>query len=67
MTEITKEQALSRLRAKKSYGVTIADLAKEFGVSTSFMSAVLSGQKAMTKPMLAAVGVTRRTVYETQD
>lgn len=61
--EITAEHALERLRAKITYGVKIKDLAAEFGVSPPFMSAVLSGAKGMTEPMLDAVGVERRVSY----
>lgn len=64
MHEITQEQALNRFRAKKTYGVTLKDIAGEFGVSTAFVSAVMSGEKPMTEPMLKAVGVTKRTVFE---
>lgn len=65
MPEITEEQALERLRAKKGYGVKLADLAEEFGVSVPFMSNVLTGRRGMTEPMLKAIGVTRRKIYET--
>ena len=67
MKEITKEEALNRLRAMKTYGVKLSDLAARFEVSSSFVSAVLSGQKAMNEQMLEAVGVTRRTIYETNE
>ena len=65
MPEITQEEALDLLRAKKTYGVRLKDIAGEFGVSTAFVSAVLAGEKAMTDAMLASVGVSRRTIYET--
>ena len=65
--QITEDQALKRLRAKKTWGVTLADLGEEFGVSAQFISQVMSGKKPMTEPMLKAIGVTRRTVYETTD
>ena len=67
MKEITEKEALERLRAKKTYGVRISDMASEFGVSAAFMSAVLTGSKGMTEPMLLSVGVTRRVIYETQE
>lgn len=67
MPEITEEQALDRLRAKKSYGVTLADLGDEFGVSKQFIGQVLAGTKPMTDPMLKAVGVARRTIFETTE
>lgn len=64
MPEITEEQTLNRLRAKKSYGVTLADMAGDFGVTPQFVSMVLAGKKPMTDAMLAAVGVRRRVVFE---
>lgn len=67
MAEITKDQALDRLRAKISYDKKIKDLAKDFGVSSAFMSCVLSGKKSMTEKMLSAVGVRRVTTYFTED
>ena len=67
MQEITEEQALERLRDKKTYGVTLADLGAEFGVSKQFVGQVLKGSKPMTKAMLASIGVTRRTIYEAQE
>jgi antitoxin component HigA of HigAB toxin-antitoxin module len=67
MAEITKNQALNRLRAKISYDKKIKDLAKDFGVSSPFMSAVLSGKKSMTEQMLNAVGVRRVVTYFAED
>ena len=67
MQEITEEQALERLRAKKIYGGTLADLGAEFCVSAQFVCQVLAGSKPMTKAMLASIGVTRRTIYEAQE
>lgn len=63
MKEITKQDALDLLRARVAYETRIKDLATEFGVSQAFMGAVLAGQKRMTDPMLASIGVTRKTVY----
>ena len=67
MQQITEEQALERLRAKKTYGVTLADLSAEFGVSAQFVGQVLAGSKPMTDAMLDSIGVTRRTIYEAQE
>jgi hypothetical protein len=62
-SEITEEQALNRLRARIAYGRRIKDLADQFQVSIQFMSAVLSGKKKMTEPMLKSIGVRRSIVY----
>lgn len=61
--EIAESDALALLRARVTYRFNISNLADEFDVSVSFMSAVLQGKKRMTEPMLKAVGVERRTIY----
>lgn len=58
---MTEAEALNRFRERVTYGFNQSDLAKEFGVSRSFMSAVLSGQKKMTQTMLASLGLRRVT------
>ena len=63
MKEISEQEVLERLRARKSYGTLIKDLAAEFDVSVSFMSAVLLGQKRPSQKMLKAIGVERRFAY----
>jgi plasmid maintenance system antidote protein VapI len=65
--QITEDQARERLRAKIGYGRKIKDLADEMGVSNSFMSAVLKGDKPITEPMLEAIGVERQTIYVTKE
>lgn len=63
MKEISEQAARDLLRARISYGVRITAIAEEFGVSVSFMSAVLNGKKRMTDKMLKSIGVERRVIY----
>lgn len=63
MQEISEQDALERLRSRVSYGKPATALAGEFGVSQAFMSAVLSGKKRMTDPMLKSIGIERRVTY----
>lgn len=57
MTVVTREYALDLLRSRIGFDTKQTDLAEEFKVSPAFMSAVLNGQKKMTKEMMASVGV----------
>ena len=63
MHEITKEQALNRLRDKVSYDKRIKDLARDFEVSAAFMSMVLAGKKPMNANMKQFIGVKTKTCY----
>jgi hypothetical protein len=63
MKEISKQEVLERLRARKPYGTLLKDLAAEFDVSVAFMSAVLRGQKRIPDSMLGTIGVERRVAY----
>lgn len=65
--EIEAMDALKRLRAMINYECGTAELAKQFGVSRSTMSKILSGDNEMTDDMLKAVGVQRVVVYVLAD
>lgn len=63
MKEISEQEVLERLRARKPYGTLLKDLAAEFDVSVAFMSAVLLGKKRPTHRMLKTIGVEKQAVY----
>ena len=63
MKEISEQEVLERLRARKPYGTLLKNLAAEFDVSVAFMSAVLLGQKRIPDRMLRAIGVERKVAY----
>lgn len=60
---LADDDVVARLRALVPPGEPQSVLAKRFGVSTAFVSAVLSGKKKPTGPMLDAIGVERVQVY----
>ena len=66
-TPISKDDALAMLKSKISYAFKIKDMAAMFNVSCAFMSAVLSGKKQMTEPMLDHIGVERTVTYWLRD
>lgn len=61
--ELTAAEVLDLLRARFTFTFRVSDLAAEFGVSTSFMYAVLQGKKQITEPMLESIGVERVVIY----
>lgn len=56
MKIVTEEEALDMFRKRLTYTTKQRHLAKEFGVSNSMISAVMTGKKNMTPAMLASVG-----------
>lgn len=64
MAEVTYENVLGRLRARITYDIKASDLAREYGVSASYMSQVLKGTKAMNGAMLKSVGVVLSHGYQ---
>jgi len=60
---LTEAEALERLRGLITYERNQTDLAKEIGVTRSYVYQVLSGKAPPSPRMLEMISVERRTQY----
>lgn len=57
---MTEEEALHALRSKISYWYSQKDMAKEAGLSSAYVSAVLKGHKSPSSKLLSLIGLEKK-------
>ncbi len=61
---MTEDEVIAELRARIAAAGSLRALAREWGVSPTWVSLVANGKSAIGQSLLTPMGITKRFIYE---